>query len=119
MPTNLTIWDFDRTLLPNDPYDSEQSLILYKLHETGKKIPLYLRELANILIYADNKERLRRTFKRFYVWFMKDTHVTELDRVSEHLAAKISAADRKVTRVLAKQAQKSIILFLQYPKYWN
>jgi phosphoserine phosphatase len=110
MPAYSIIWDFDGTLLPNDPYDSEQSLMLYKLHETGKKIPLYLRAIAHILIYADNKERLRRTFKRFYVRFMKGAHVTVLDRVSEHLAAKISATDRKVIRVLEKQAQKMIVL---------
>jgi phosphoserine phosphatase len=110
MGTYSIIWDFDGTLLPNDPYDSEQSLMLYKIYETGNKIPIYVRALAHILIYADNKERLRGTFKQFYVRFMKGTPKSELDRVSEHLAAKISAADRKVIRVLKKQAQKMIVL---------
>jgi phosphoserine phosphatase len=110
MGTYSIIWDFDGTLLPNDPYDSEQSLMLYKLNETGENISVILRAITRMMIYADNKERLRRSFKRFYVRFMKGAHVTELDRVSEHLAAKISAADRKVIRVLKKQAQKMIVL---------
>ena len=35
------IWDFDGTLLPNDPYDSEQSLMMYKLYEAGERVPGY------------------------------------------------------------------------------
>jgi phosphoserine phosphatase len=110
MGTYSIIWDFDGTLLPNDPYDIEQSLMLYKLHETGNKIPSYFRAMAHILIYADNKEHLRKTFKRFYVRFMRGVHATALDRVSEYLAAKISAADRKAIRMLKQQAQQMIVL---------
>jgi len=110
MRTYSIIWDFDGTLLPNDPYDSEQSLMLYRLNEAGENIPVILRAITRLMIYADNKECLRKTFKRFYVWFMKGTHVTALDKVSERLAAKISAADRKVIRHLNTQAQKMIVL---------
>ena len=110
MGTYSIIWDFDGTLLPNDPYDSEQSLMLYKLDEPGESIPVILRGIARMMIYADNKEFLRKTFKRFYVWFMQGTHVSVLDQVSECLAAKISVADRKVIRDLKIQAQKMIVL---------
>ncbi|MGD8764438.1 MAG: hypothetical protein PVG87_19185, partial [Desulfobacteraceae bacterium] len=68
MKTYSIIWDFDGTLLPNDPYDSEQTLLMYKLYETEEKISLVLRTLTRILIYADNREHLRKTFKRFYAW---------------------------------------------------
>ena len=88
MSANSIIWDFDGTLLPNDPNDSEQSLMLYKLEEAGGNMPVIKRVLARIMIYADSKEYLRSTFKRFYVWFMKGTHVTVIDRVSERLAQK-------------------------------
>jgi phosphoserine phosphatase len=110
MPTYSIIWDFDGTLLPNDPHDCEQSLMLYKLHESGSKIPLYLRMIAHILIYADNKELLRRSFKRFFVWFMKGAHETELDRVSKHMAEKMSAADRNVIRDIKEHARQMIVL---------
>ena len=69
----IIIWDFDGTLLPNEPHDSEQTLMLYKLHETGEKIPFFIRALARILLYADQKEHLRKVFKRFYIRFMIGT----------------------------------------------
>jgi len=110
MPNHSIIWDFDGTLLPNDPNDSEQSLMLFKLNETGANIPVILHAIAHMMIYADRKERLRRMFKRFYVWFMQGTHVTALDRVSERLAAKISAADRQAVIALKKQGYTMMVL---------
>ena len=64
------IWDFDGTLLPLAPYDSEQTLLLYKLNEGGEKLPFFIRALALALLYADQKEYLRKVFKRFYIRFM-------------------------------------------------
>ena len=65
----MIIWDFDGTLLPNEPYDSEQALMLYKLNETVKKTPFFIRALALTLLYADQKEHLRKVFKKFYLRF--------------------------------------------------
>jgi phosphoserine phosphatase len=104
------IWDFDGTLLPNDPYDSEQSLLNYKLYESEEKISLFLRALTQTLIYADNRERLRKMFKRFYVWFLKGTPVAELDLVSERLAAKIPGADQQVLKNLKAQGHTMMVL---------
>ena len=59
------IWDFDGTLIPNDPYDSEQTLMMYKLYEAGQRVPVITHVLARLLIYADQKEHLRKVFKRF------------------------------------------------------
>ena len=66
MEINTIVWDFDGTLIPNDPYDSEQSLMLYKLQETAERIPILNRALARVLLYADRKEHLRKVFKQFY-----------------------------------------------------
>ena len=104
------IWDFDGTLLPNDPYDSEQSLLMYKLYETDEKISLALRTLTRILIYADNREHLRKTFKRFYTWFLKGTGVNILEQVSQRLAAKISETDRQAVIELKKQGHTMMVL---------
>ena len=71
MGTYSIIWDFDGTLLPSDPYDSEQTLMLHKLNETGENICVILRTIARMMIYADNKEHLRKSFKRFYVWLFR------------------------------------------------
>ena len=104
------IWDFDGTLLPSDPYDSEQSLLMYKLYETEEKISLVLRILTRILIYADNREHLRKTFKRFYAWFLKGTGVNILDQVSQRLAAKISEIDRQTVIELKRQGHAMMVL---------
>ena len=110
MKTLTIIWDFDGTLLPNDPYDSEQSLLMYKLYETEEKISLVLRTLTRILIYADNREHLRKTFKRFYAWFLKGTGVNILDQVSQRLAAKISETDRQTVIELKRQGHAMMVL---------
>ena len=110
METYSIIWDFDGTLLPNDPYDSEQTLMRYKIDEAGEKIPAILHALAHIMIFADRKEYLRSMFKRFYVRFMKGTPRTSLDKVSELLAEKISSADRQAIMDLKKQGFTMIVL---------
>ncbi len=110
MKPSIIIWDFDGTLLPNEPYDSEQTLMLYKLHETGQKIPFYIRALALILLYADQKEHLRKVFKRFYIRFMTGTNVDIFDPVCTRLAAKMPAADRQALMQLANQGYHMIVL---------
>ena len=110
MLADSIIWDFDGTLLPNDPHDSEQSLMLYKLEEAGADMPLIKRVVAHIMIYADSREHLRGMFKRFYVRFMHGTHVAAIDRVSERLAAKISTADRQAVMELKRQGYTMLVV---------
>ena len=110
MSTHSIIWDFDGTLLPNDPNDSEQSLMLYKLEMAGSNMPVIKRAMAHIMIYADSKEYLRSSFKRFYVWFMKGTSAKVLDRVAERLAAKISSADRQAVMELKRKNYSMLVL---------
>ena len=110
MKHSTIIWDFDGTLVPNDPYDSEQTLMLYKLHETGEKIPFSIRALARILIYADQKEQLRKVFKRFYIHFLTGTVVDIFDPVGSRLAAKITKEDRQALLQLANQGHRMIVL---------
>ena len=104
------IWDFDGTLLPNDPLDSEQSLLMYKLYEAGEKLPLFLRALTRFLIYADYHEHLRKTFKKFFNWFMQGTSVTALDRVCQRLADKIPETDRQTILHLKDEGHNMMVL---------
>jgi phosphoserine phosphatase len=110
MKPSTIIWDFDGTLLPNDPFDSEQTLIRYKLYETDERIPLYIRALASALIYADQREYLRKMFKRFYIRFMTGTAVEMFDPVGSRLAAKIAKPDRQSLIQLADQGYRMIVL---------
>ena len=104
------IWDFDGTLVPNDPYDSEQSLMMFMLHETGEKISIFMRALARIMIYADQKEHLRKLFKRFFIRFMTGASTDIFDPVGMRLAAKISEPDRRALRQLANLGHRMIVL---------
>jgi HAD superfamily phosphoserine phosphatase-like hydrolase len=110
MKPSVIIWDFDGTLVPNDPYDSEQTLMLHKLHETGEKTSFIIHALARAMIYADQKEYFRKTFKRFYIRFMTGTAVDIFDLVGARLAAKISQEDRQTLMQLAKRGHRMIVL---------
>ena len=104
------IWDFDGTILPIAPYDSEQSLMQYKLNLQNERISLFTRLLARFLNYADNREMLTSAFKRFYGWFMKETHVSVLDTVCELLAEKISDEDRQALLQLKSGGYRMAVL---------
>ena len=104
------IWDFDGTLLPNDPHDSEQTLLMYKLYESGQRVPVFTHVLARLLVYADHKEHLRKVFKRFFIRFMTGTSVAIFDPVGRQLAAKISQADRRAIKQLANRGHRMIVL---------
>jgi len=104
------VWDFDGTLIPNDPCDSEQTLMMYKLYEAGEKISIFAHALARILIYADQKEYGRKLFKQFYIRFMQGDSVDIFNPVGRRLAAKISPADREALMELAGQGHHMIVL---------
>ena len=104
------VWDFDGTLIPSDPYDSEQTLMLFKLYEAGQSVPVLTHALARLLIYADQKEHLRKVFKQFYIRFMTGTSVAIFDPVCTRLAARISQTDRHALRQLADLGHRMIVL---------
>jgi hypothetical protein len=54
MKTATIIWDFDGTLLPFAPYDSEQTLMLYKLDETAPRPPCFVQSLTEGLDIIKN-----------------------------------------------------------------
>jgi phosphoserine phosphatase len=95
MKSYTIIWDFDGTILPSEPYDSEQALLFYKVNREGGKIPFFKRLVARAIIYADMKEWLGESFKKYYLWVLRGTPIEILDRVAEDLAIKISEADRQ------------------------
>ena len=110
MKINTIIWDFDGTLIPNDPYDSEQTLMMYKMEKFGGNSSFFIHTLARLLIYADQKEQLRKVFKRFYIRFLTGTSVDIFDPVCSRLAAKISQPDRRALRQLANLGHRMIVL---------
>ena len=104
------VWDFDGTILPHAPYDSEQSLLINALHRKQKPFGWLKKIYARAMIYADQHERLRRAFKMSYIWMLKGTPSAGLDRVCRNLAGKISTADRSVLRTLKEDGHDMIVL---------
>jgi phosphoserine phosphatase len=104
------IWDFDGTILPPDPYDSEQSLLIHKLNQSGESISLFKRVVARTIIYADMKEWFRKSFKKLYIRFLIGTPIESLDYVAELLAEKISELDRQTLLRLKDDGHNMMVL---------
>jgi phosphoserine phosphatase len=94
--TPTIVWDFDGTILPSVPYDSEQTLLLYLLRQPGAKIPLREKIMARIALFSDRHELFPRLFKRVYTRLLTGAPASLLDPVCKDLAARISAQDRSV-----------------------
>ena len=110
MKTDTIIWDFDGTLLPLAPYDSEQTLMLYKLNETVPRPPYIVRAIARLLIWADRRQMLRQTFKRFYIRLMKGTPIAAMDQIGKRLADRISFQDRQALARLKSENYRMVVL---------
>jgi phosphoserine phosphatase len=110
MKTTTIIWDFDGTLLPLSPYDSEQTLMRFKLDEIDSRPPWMVRAVARLLILADRRQMLRKTFKRFYIQLMKGTPVAVMDQVGRRLSDSISLEDRQTLAQLKSLNFRMLVL---------
>lgn len=84
------VWDYDGTILPFVPYDSEQYLLDYlnKNSTPGRgSIPYYKKIVSKLAIYADNRELLGHSFKKYYNWILKSTDSAVLENVNNDLAS--------------------------------
>ena len=108
--TITIIWDFDGTILPLAPYDSEQSLLLHRMNQPEQSFGLLKKAFVRAIICADRRERFRKTFKRSYIRLLKGTPSSALDAVSRNLAQKISTQDRNVFRQLKADGYGMMVL---------
>ena len=104
------IWDFDGTILPIAPFDSEQSLLAYRMSQAENFFSWFKKKYAQAIIYADRQEWCRKTFKKAYVRLLKGTPASTLDDVCRHLAHKISSADRNSFISLKNAGYDMIVL---------
>ena len=104
------IWDFDGTILPSTPYDSEQELLRYKMKPSKESVSFFKRIMAKAVIYADMKEWLGASFKKYYIWILQRTRIEVLDRVAKNLVPRISNADRKTFLKLKKDGHHMMII---------
>ncbi|RKX83853.1 MAG: hypothetical protein DRP57_07095 [Spirochaetes bacterium] len=108
------VWDFDGTILPLTPYDSEQSLLNYiiKKKYSGKNpFKFALRRfIIRGIIYADMKNLIGHRFKSFYLWAVKGTKKEVLDNISQELALRISLEDIQTYRQLHAAGHTQILI---------
>ena len=104
------IWDFDGTILPSTPFDSEQVLLRYKIKSSQESVAFFKRIIAKAVIYADMKEWLGASFKKYYIWILKRTQMELLDKVAKNLAPKISNTDRKTFLRLKADGHHMMVL---------
>jgi len=110
MKNHTIIWDFDGTILPMAPFDSEQSLLVYRMSQTENPFSWFKKGYARVIIYADRREWFRKTFKKAYVRLLKGTSSSTLDEVCGNIAHKISTADRSFLRKLKDTGYDMIVL---------
>ena len=110
LSTFTIICDFDGTILPLAPFDSEQSLLLHRMNQPQQTFGLLKKAYVKAIVYADRRERLRKTFKESYIRLLKGTRSNMLDDVTRDLAGKISEADRKVFLKLKKDGYDMQVL---------
>ena len=110
MKLHTIIWDFDGTILPSTPYDSEQTLLRYILKESSERVSFLKRIIAKAVIYADMKEWLGASFKKYYIWILKGTRIESLDRVAKNLVLRVSIADRKTFLRLKRDGHHMMVL---------
>jgi len=104
------VWDFDGTILPLEPFDSEQSLLIHGMNRVEKPFGWLKKGCARAIIYADRREWLRKTFKRSYIHFLKGLPVSALDEVCRRLAEKITHVDRQTIRALKHDGHTMLLL---------
>ena len=104
------IWDFDGTILPLAPFDSEQSLLMYRIRQTDKPFGRLKKGYAKAIIYADRRQWLRKGFKNAYIRLLAGTPACVLDKVCRNLAEKISTADRNCLWDLKNAGHDMIVL---------
>ena len=110
MKTTTIIWDFDGTLLPLAPYDSEQTLMRFKLDDIDSRPPWIIRAVARLLILADRRQMLRKAFKQFYIQLMKGTPAAVMDQVGQRLSDSIPAEDRQAIARLKSLGYRMFVL---------
>ena len=113
MHDSTIIWDFDGTILPLSPYDSEQSLLLHHMAIFRNETHSFRRWMTRVLVYGDRKEWFKLSFRLFkwgYVRALKGARAGIIDDVASHLAPKISGADRKAYHALADAGYRMVVI---------
>ena len=84
--------------------------MLFKLDETIPRPPCIVRAVARLMIGADRRQVLRKTFKRFYIRLMKGTPTAVMDQIGRRLSDRIPPRDRQAIRRLKSENYRMLVL---------
>jgi len=101
------VWDFDGTLLPLQPWDSEQELLLARL--AGLPAASWKRWYGRCAVEADRRGWRPAAFKRRYLAVLRGAPRELLELVAARLAERIPAADRAAVRELAARGHRQLV----------
>jgi len=82
----------------------------FKLDQIDAGLPWIIRAVARLLILADRRQMLRKTFKRFYIQLMKGTPAAVMDQVGARLSDNICAEDRQTIAGLKSSGYRMFVL---------
>jgi len=94
------LFDFDGTLLPCLPHDSEQALLDFLLRREKGRFRWFDRLLARTAIWVDQRELSPGFFKRKYGRFVLGTRSDTVDAICRRLADAVPGESREAVREL-------------------
>ncbi len=94
------LFDFDGTLLPCCPYDSEQALLDRLVRTAKKRFRWFERIEARAAIFVDRQELSAGFFKKTYTKHVTGTRRNTLTTLCTDLARTVSAENRAAVREL-------------------
>ncbi len=104
--TNLIIFDFDGTLYPFNPYDSEQALVLAHAQKKG---PLF-RLRAKAFVKADQRGAFNNPqFYKRYEKMIRDVDPTLVEETARRLARLLTKEDIAAIKALTAVADLAIL----------
>jgi phosphoserine phosphatase len=115
MNPHTIIWDFDGTLYPLRPLDSEQALLKMRRAQLQTGLSRYGSLWIEGLIYGDRHQWFisrpsRKLYRMLYSWALKGTPATFMDRVAKDMAALISADDRNALHALQARRFRMLVV---------
>lgn len=103
------VFDFDGTILPSVPWDSEQTLLLARAAEARSPWALVRRWYARWIALADRRGWLGSGFKGRYTRLLRGCPVDLLDEVASTLALRVPKDTRGCLRELRARGHRLLV----------
>ena len=115
MTLHTIIWDFDGTLYPLCPYDSEQTLLQAQRTRSRQSLPTTRSFLTALLIHMDRLQWfktgiMRRLYMIFYGRVLAGTPAPLLDVAAAEIAGRMMPGDIETLRELYEKGIRMLVI---------